>query len=342
MRPSNDAFLCSARWWKSCGQGIQCLLCPRHCILNDGERGFCFVRQNIQGTLKTLYGVTSGLAVDPIEKKPLFHFLPGSQILSFGTIGCNLGCSFCQNWRISNPCDNSQIACYAQPQEICAAAKKEKCSSVAFTYNEPIISAEYVIDVAQECQKKGIKTVAVTAGYICAGAREEFFRSMDAANVDLKGFSSEFYQKFCAAALEPILETLVYIKQKTRTWLELTNLLLPGQNDSLSEIEAMCRWIVRHLGVDVPLHFSAFHPDHKFLDSEPTPEDVLLKARDVALRCGMHYVYTGNIADIESTKTFCYHCGKVLIERKGHAVGKVNIKNGCCVFCQTRCQGYFT
>ena len=310
--------------------------------MRDGQRGFCFIRQNIKGDLRTSYGLVSALAVDPIEKKPLYHFYPGTRALSLGTVGCNLGCGFCQNWDISKPVDLSLLSKQVSPQAIAQAAKETGCKSVAFTYNEPIISAEYVIDAARECRKQGIKTVAVTAGYIHSMAREEFFSSMDAANVDLKSFSNLFYQKLCLAKLEPVLDTLSYLKQKKNFCLEITNLMIPGKNDSDDEIHRMCVWIVEHLGVDVPLHFSAFHPDYKMTQCEQTLPQTVKKARDIALSEGLRYVYTGNIFDVEGSTTFCYTCKKALVERQGYNIIKNNLTKGSsCPFCQAQCSGQF-
>jgi len=330
-----------ARWWTRSKGRIQCVLCPRQCVLKDGERGFCFVRRNVNGALRTFNGVFSSIAVDPIEKKPLYHFFPGSKTLSLGTIGCNLGCVFCQNWFISRP-DNEGLLRYTMtPQEICACAAKEQCLSVAFTYNEPIVTAEQVIDIAKVCHENDIRTIAVTAGYIQAEARKEFFQHIDAVNIDLKSFSRSFYQKVCHASLAPVLDMILYLKDKTKTWMEITNLLISGHNDSDEEIEAMSRWIVKNLGVHVPLHFSALHPDYHLLTAKETSKCVLLRARDIALRAGMRYVYTGNVIDLEGTRTFCCNCGKVLIERNGYNIKAANILEHRCRFCKTICLGHF-
>lgn len=338
---AREITLSSARWWQRKTNGVQCNLCPRGCFLRDTERGSCFIRQNIAGELKTPYGAIGGLAIDPIEKKPLYHFLPGSRVLSLGAIGCNLDCQFCQNWHLSKPVDLHYLVDFLEPSQAALMAKKESCPSVAFTYNDPVISAEYVVDASQSCRELGIKTVAVTAGYISEAAREDFFRNIDAANIDLKAFSNDFYEKFCHARLQPILDTLVYVKQRTAVWLEITNLLIPGQNDSDTEITQMSRWIIENLGVDVPVHFSAFHPDYRFYDAEITPKETLLRARDIAIRCGIRYVYTGNVSDVESSHTFCYNCKKVLVARNGYKVAGVNLKGSRCALCQAQCAGYF-
>ncbi len=341
MTEANHSSFYPARWWTRSNEQVQCDLCPRQCVIENGERGFCFVRRNVNGALLTFNGAFSSIAVDPIEKKPLYHFLPGSKTLSLGTIGCNLGCVFCQNWFISRPDNDGLLRYRMTPEEICGCAVKERCLSVAFTYNEPIIAAEQVIEVAKVCRENNLGTVAVTAGYIQAEARKDFFQYIDAVNIDLKSFSRSFYQKVCHANLAPVLDTILYLKHKTKIWVEITNLLISGYNDSSEEIEAMSQWIVKNLGVDVPLHFSAFHPDHHLLSAEATPKRVLLRARDIALRAGMRYVYTGNVVDMESTQTFCYICGKVLIERNGYDVKTVNIIDDHCGFCKTICPGHF-
>ena len=290
-----------ARWWHALPDGrIQCDLCPRDCKLHEGQRGLCFVRKMEGGQMVlTTYGRSSGFCVDPIEKKPLNHFYPGSSVFSFGTAGCNLACKFCQNWDISKSRETDTMVDQAMPDEIAAAAEQSGCKSVAFTYNDPVIFAEYAMDVADACHARGLKTVAVTAGYIHDAPRREFYSKMDAANVDLKAFTDDFYVKLTGAHLQPVLDTLVYLKRETDVWLEITTLLIPGQNDSDAELSAMSQWILRELGPDVPLHFSAFHPDWKMQDVPPTPAATLTRARDIALKAGLHYVYTGNVHDTD-------------------------------------------
>lgn len=332
-----------ARWQKKVDANrVSCFLCPRQCLLAPDQRGFCFIRQNVSGVLRTSYGLTSGSAIDPIEKKPLHHFLPGTKTFSFGTIGCNLGCVFCQNWHISKPSDHFQLNERISPKQVVDLAKEARCDSIAFTYNEPIISAEYVIDVAHEAHRQGIKTIAVTAGYIHEFAREEFFSCMDAVNIDLKSFSSDFYKDLCLADLDAILDTLIFLKQKTDLWFEITNLIIPGANDSDDEIGRMCQWIVDHLGTDVPLHFSAFHPDYKMTKCIPTSPVSLKNARSIAQKSGIRYVYTGNIFDVEGATTFCYTCKKTLIERHGYTITKNYLSKGPqCPFCHSLCPGRF-
>ncbi|MBI5150200.1 MAG: AmmeMemoRadiSam system radical SAM enzyme [Candidatus Omnitrophica bacterium] len=332
------------RYWKKLEDGrILCELCPRYCHLAEGQRGFCFVRQNVGGQMiLTTYGRSSGFCIDPVEKKPLNHFYPGSSILSFGTAGCNLGCKFCQNWDISKSREFDRLTDQASPEKIARAAKALKCKSVAFTYNDPVIFAEYAIDIAKECHKLGVKTVAVTAGYMTDKSRPEFYKYMDAANVDLKGFTEEFYRDITLGALQPVLDTLVYLKRETNVWFEITTLLIPGLNDSDQEIHAMSEWIAREIGVDVPLHFTAFHPDFRMLDKPNTPPATLKRARKIALSKGLRYVYTGNVHDPEGSNTYCHSCGKLLIERDWYQLGAYNLKNkNQCAHCGAVCQGHF-
>lgn len=318
------------------------MICPRHCKLSEGQRGFCFVRACRNGKIVlTTYGRSSGFCVDPIEKKPLFHFLPGTPVLSFGTAGCNLGCKFCQNWDISRSRETETLADAASPDAIAKTAKKLGCRSVAFTYNEPHIFHEYAIDTAKACRKLGIKTVAVTAGYVCAEPRKEFYEWMDAANVDLKGFTEAFYKKYTDSSLAPVLETLVYLKKETPVWLELTTLLIPGLNDHPEEIETLTAWVVKNLGPSVPLHFTAFHPAYRMTDIPPTPLATLRKAREIALAAGIRYCYTGNVEDPESEKTLCHSCGKTLIGREGYELTEWNLKEGKCNSCNATCAGVF-
>jgi len=321
---------------------LQCHLCPRCCTLRRGQRGFCFVRQNISGQIVlTTYGHSSGFCLDPVEKKPLNHFLPGTATLSFGTAGCNLGCKFCQNWDISKSKAFDRLTEEASPQDIAQAAHRLNVKSIAFTYNDPVIFAEYAIDTAIECHKLGVKTIAVTAGYITPQARGEFYAHMDAANVDLKGFSEDFYRKIILGHLQPVLDTLVYLKKETKVWFEITNLIIPGLNDKKSEIEDMCQWIADYLGVDVPLHFTAFHPDYKMMDYPPTPLETLQKARDIARSKGLHYVYTGNVHDMTNASTWCPSCKKLLIQRDWFVLGEYNLKGNHCGFCGYRIAGVF-
>ncbi|MBV8512217.1 MAG: AmmeMemoRadiSam system radical SAM enzyme [Xanthobacteraceae bacterium] len=332
------------RYWQTLEDGrVQCDICPRHCRLGEGQRGLCFVRarEHDQIVLKT-YGRSSGFCVDPIEKKPLNHFLPGTPVLSFGTAGCNLTCKFCQNWDISKSREIDTLADSASPQALARAAQQTECRSVAFTYNDPVIFFEYAIDVAQACHAVGVKTVAVTAGYISPQPRVEFFRHMDAANVDLKGFSEEFYHRLCTASLAAVLDTLSYIKQETDCWLEITTLLIPGENDSEQELHALSQWIFDQLGPDVPLHFTAFHPDYKMRDKSHTPHATLIKAHEIARTTGLSHVYVGNVRDPVRGSTYCAKCGERLIGRDGYVITDYKLDaGGGCRNCGTRLGGVF-
>ncbi len=331
-------------YWHTLPDGkVQCDLCPRECQLKEGQRGLCFVRKVEAGAVVlTSYGRSSGFVIDPIEKKPLNHFLPGSPILSFGTAGCNLTCKFCQNWDLSKARQMDRMQDRATPEMIARAARETGCRSVAYTYNDPVIFLEYAVDVARACRAEGIRSVAVTAGYIQGQAREDFFSEMDGANIDLKGFSEDFYHKLCSGHLQPVLDTLIYLKRQTAVWFELTTLLIPGQNDSEAELDAMTCWIIDELGPDVPLHFSAFHPDYKMSDLPPTSITTLQRAREIALRNGLHYVYTGNVHDKEGGSTWCHHCGTRLIGRDWYQLSEWNLSGqGVCNNCGTRCVGVF-
>lgn len=324
------------------GNKTQCTICPRNCKLSQGQSGFCQIRKNINGDIVlTSYGYNTGLSIDPIEKKPLYHFYPGSNVLSFGTLGCNMGCQFCQNWHISKSKGDPTKLNQASPQRIVDLALELGCKSVAFTYNDPVIFFEYAIDTAKLCRDSGIKTVAVTAGYINPEPRKEFFAYMDATNIDLKAFSEKFYQKNCLAHLDEILDTIKYVKKETNTWLELTTLLIEGENDSDEELKAECEWIVKELGVDVPLHFSAFHPDYKMMDKPPTSFATLLRAYNIAKEAGIKYVYTGNIPDARTSTTFCHNCSKPIIVRNGYSLVEYNLQKGHCKFCGAKCSGVF-
>ncbi len=332
------------RYWHALDDGrVQCDICPRYCKLHEGQRGLCFVRGCQDGSVVlTTYGRSSGFCIDPIEKKPLDHFLPGTPVLSFGTAGCNLTCKFCQNWDISKSREFDKLQDLASPEKIADAALKTGCKSVAVTYNDPTIFLEYAVDVAQACHDRDIKTVAVTAGYICEEPREEFFNHMDAANVDLKAFTEDFYQRLCSSSLAVVLETLKYLKHETDVWFEITTLLIPGENDSESELEELTQWVVENLGVDVPLHFSAFHPDWKMLDIPATPFQTLKMARRIALKNGIRYAYTGNVHDFEGESTYCHSCGEILIGRDWYKLSTWNLSGeGHCLKCGENCAGVY-
>ncbi len=341
MKPETSV---PTQYWHRLDNGkVQCDLCPRFCQLNEGQRGLCFVRGREQGEIRLFsYGRSSGFCIDPIEKKPLNHFLPGTPVLSFGTAGCNLACKFCQNWDISRSRETDRLCDQASPSDLAAAAAQHGCRSIAFTYNDPVIFHEYAIDIARACHEQSIRSVAVTAGYVCPEPRKEFYAVMDAANLDLKAFSERFYEKICGGQLQPVLDTLEYIYHETSTWLEITTLLIPGENDSDSELEALSHWICTHLGADVPLHFTAFHPDWKMLDYPATPIETLRRARQIALEQGLHFVYTGNLPDPEGNTTWCPQCASAVICRDGYRITEWNLTaDGCCIQCQYRIPGVF-
>jgi pyruvate formate lyase activating enzyme len=332
------------KYWELLADGrVQCNVCPRECKLNEGQRGLCFVRacRDKEITLTT-YGRSSGFCIDPIEKKPLNHFLPGTPVLSFGTAGCNLTCKFCQNYDISKSREMDKLADQASPEKIAIMAEELGCKSVAFTYNDPTIFLEYAIDVAQACRNRNIKTVAVTAGYISPDPRVEFFKYIDAVNIDLKSFTERFYKEVCSAQLSNVLETLEYLKHETEVWFEITTLLIPGENDTEREINEECEWIIENLGPDIPLHFSAFHPEWKMLDKSNTPPSTLIKARKIAQEHGLRYVYLGNIHDFSGSSTYCRRCGELLIGRNWYELSAWNLMpGGECQKCDTKCAGIF-
>jgi len=332
------------RYWRMLEDGrVQCDVCPRLCKLHEGQRGLCFVRaRQDDAIVLTTYGRSSGFCIDPIEKKPLSHFLPGTPILSFGTAGCNLTCKFCQNWDISKSREFDKLQAKATPEMIAEAAVRTGCRSVAYTYNDPVIFLEYAVDVAKACHARGLKNVAVTAGYICDEARREFFSHMDAANVDLKAFTEDFYKRLCTSELAAVLETLEYLVHQTDVWVEITDLLIPGENDSDAELDAMTKWVVGHLGPDVPMHFSAFHPDWKMMDKPRTPPETLTRARRIALANGVRYAYVGNVHDPEADSTYCGGCGKMVIGRDWYELSTWHLTDdGKCQSCAAACAGVF-
>ncbi len=332
------------QFWHSLPDGrVQCDVCPRACRMREGQQGFCFVRGARGGAVVLeSYGRSSGFCIDPIEKKPLNHFLPGTPVLSFGTAGCNLACRYCQNWDMSKSREQDTLAAAATPEAIAQRASEFGCRSVAYTYNDPVIFLEYAVDTALACRAQGVRNVAVTAGYVSPGAREAFFAPMDAANVDLKAFTEDFYHRVCGGHLEPVKETLLYLRQETQVWLELTTLLIPGYNDGADEIDAMTRWVVDELGPEVPMHFSAFHPDWKLRDVPPTPAATLARARAIARRNGVRYAYTGNVHDADGGSTWCHRCGSLLIERDWYQLGRWGLDaQGRCAACGTPCAGVF-
>jgi pyruvate formate lyase activating enzyme len=331
-------------YWHTLSDGrIQCDVCPRACKMHEGQRGLCFVRGVEQGAVKLYtYGRSSGFCIDPIEKKPLNHFLPGTSVLSFGTAGCNLACKFCQNWDMSKSREMDILAASASPLALAEAAKQTGCASIAFTYNDPVVFMEYAMDVADACRESGIKSVAVTAGYMCAESRAEFYRHMDAANVDLKAFTERFYRKICGSELAPVLETLQYLKHETKVWFEITTLLIPEENDSDAELDLMTQWVADKLGLDVPLHFTAFHPDWKMTDKCRTPASTLERARSIAMRNGLKFVYTGNVHDSKGGSTYCPECKARVIERDWYEIGEWHLNDrGECLSCGAQLPGVF-
>ncbi len=332
------------KYWHALPDGrVQCDVCPRACKLRDGQRGLCFVRaREGDGVVLTTYGRSSGYCVDPIEKKPLNHFLPGSSVLSFGTAGCNLACRFCQNWDISKSKEMDTLADAASPEAIARAAEELGARSVAFTYNDPVIFMEYAMDVADACHERGIAAVAVTAGYVCPEPRREFYAHLDAANIDLKAFTEDFYVHTCGGHLADVLDTLEYVVHETDVWVEITNLLIPGRNDSDGELDEMTRWVVEHLGPDVPLHFTAFHPDFKMTDLGPTPPSSLTRAREIALANGVHHAYTGNTHDPAGASTYCSACGSRIVARDWYVIGDYRVTDdGHCGECGATVPGRF-
>ena len=331
-----------ALWWHNEKQGkILCTLCPRFCRIGDGQAGFCYIRQNAGGKLYSLgYGTSTGFAVDPIEKKPLNHFLPGTKIFSFGTAGCNLGCRFCQNWSISKAKLDEAQSLNVSPGQVVQLATRRKCPSIAFTYNDPVIWGEFVIDISHEAREQGLKSVMVTAGYVTPEARAEVFRYIDAANVDLKAFTERFYHKITFSHLDPVLDTLKWLKHETDIWFEITNLMIPGENDDPDETKRLCEWVLENLGESVPLHFTAFHPDFKMTDRPRTPPATLKRARALALSQGVKYCYVGNIFDDEGQTTYCPSCQRALIRRSWHDLLEYNLSDGRCS-CGEKIPGYF-
>jgi len=332
-----------AKWWETTKNNkILCTLCPRYCTIGEGQNGFCYVRKNIDGQLWSLaYSRPTGFAIDPIEKKPLNHFLPGSSILSFGTAGCNLGCKFCQNWTTTKSKIDDINSVFASPEDVVAIAKKQKTPSIAFTYNDPVIFGEFVIDVSKLAREENIRSVMVTAGYVDKNARKEIFKHIDAANVDLKAFSEMFYHKLTLSHLNDVLDTLVWLKNETGVWFEITTLLIPGENDSEEEIKKMCDWILKNLGDSVPLHFTAFHPSFRMNSIPATPASTLKESRNIALDAGIKYCYTGNITDVRGQTTFCPSCKREVIVRDWHSVKNNKLLENKCSFCNTEISGVF-
>jgi pyruvate formate lyase activating enzyme len=333
-----------ANWWKVQQNGkILCTLCPRYCTIGNGQKGFCYIRENIDNKLYSIgYGRPTGFAIDPIEKKPLSHFLPGTDVLSFGTAGCNLGCKFCQNWTTSKSKIDDVNSLNATPEQVVLLAKKYHTPSIAYTYNDPTIFGEYVIDISKIAREENIKSVMVTAGYIDKETRKDVYKYIDAANVDLKAFTETFYHKLTFSHLNDILDTLVWLKNETEIWFEITTLLIPDENDSSEEIKKMCDWILSNLGDKIPLHFTAFHPDFKMRDKSKTPFSTLDMARKIALKSGIKYCYTGNVHNVEGQTTYCPNCNEPVIIRDWHSVLEIKMKNEKCNNCGQKIAGVFT
>ncbi len=339
-----DANTVPTKYWHRLDDGrIQCDVCPRACKMRDGQRGVCFVRSREDDqVVLTTYGRSSGFCVDPIEKKPLNHFLPGSSVLSFGTAGCNLACRFCQNWEISKSKQIDTLATEATPTQIAERAVELGCRSVAFTYNDPVIFFEYAIDIADACHERGVNAVAVSGGYMCAEPRAEFYDHIDAANIDLKGFTEDFYKHRCGGRLSTVLETIEYLHNETDVWVELSTLLIPGENDSDAELDEMTKWVVSHIGSSAPMHFSAFHPDFKMRDVPATPPETLTRARKIAIDNGVEFAYTGNVNDPAGDSTSCRSCGSLIIERDWYRIDAYRLTDdGRCPECGERCPGRF-
>lgn len=332
-----------ALWWEMLeNKKVICTLCPRYCEIGDGQPGFCYIRKNIGGRLYSFgYGRPTGFGLDPIEKKPLNHFLPGTKILSFGTAGCNLGCKFCQNWSISKAQIDDLNSLIASPEDVIELAKKYCTPSIAFTYNDPTIFGEYVIDISKIAREEGIKSVMVTAGYIDETARMDIYRFIDAANVDLKAFTENFYYKLTSSHLKNVLETISWLKNETNVWIELTTLLIPDENDSDEEIKNQCEWIIQNIGDQVPLHFTAFHPDFKMINKNPTSHSTLVRAKQIAIAAGIKFCYVGNVHDSVNQSTYCPDCGCLLIKRDWHRTEIINLNNNNCKNCGTIISGVF-
>ncbi len=332
-----------AKWWQPADNGkLLCTLCPRYCTIGEGQKGFCYIRENIDGKLYSIgYGKPTGFSIDPIEKKPLSHFLPGTNVLSFGTAGCNLGCKFCQNWTMSKSKIDDINSVSASPEDVVNLAIKHKVPSIAFTYNDPTIFGEYVIDISKIAAEENIKSVMVTAGYIDKEARKDVYKYINAANVDLKAFSESFYHKLTFSHLDDVLDTLIWLKKETDIWTEITTLLIPGENDWPEEIKQMCDWILENLGDNIPLHFTAFHPDFKMRNYQRTPASTLISARSIAIQTGIKYCYVGNIHNTEGQTTYCPNCGEVLISRDWHSVYSNNLVDGKCFKCEKNIAGVF-
>jgi len=324
------------------GGEVQCELCPKRCRVSKGKRGFCRVRENRDGKYYSLvYGNPCAVHLDPIEKKPFFHVLPATTSFSLATVGCNFECKFCQNWEISQAFPEDVYNYDVPPEMMVKKAKEVEARSVAYTYVEPTIFYEYMVDVCHLVKKEGLLNVCHSNGFINPEPLRNLCKVMDAANVDLKGFTEAFYRDICSGELAPVLETLKTLK-KEKVHVEITNLLIPTQNDEMSGIEKMCLWVKKELGSDTPIHFSRFYPLYKLRSLPPTPVSTLEKARSVALSAGLEYVYVGNVPGHEGEHTYCPKCKKMVIQRSGYMVGEINLKGGKCKYCGKPIPGIWT
>lgn len=331
--PAKEAHIRQAQWWRTVCAGVQCTLCPFYCFLPEGMRGICRVRMNMGGQLVTLvYGQPVSVHVDPIEKKPVYHMLPGSEIFSISTVGCNLRCHFCQNWEISQAYPEQAKGTLLGPQEVVAEAIRSGCKSIAYTYGEPVVFYEYVLDTAKLAKKKGLRNVLVSGGYITPEPLRELARFFDVIKIDLKGFNEKFYRQVVGGELRFVLNTLLELK-KTGVLTEVVNLVVPALNDNMNEIKRMCEWIYTNLGPDTPLFFSRFMPQYKLTNLPPTPIETLEEARETALKTGLHYVYLGNMPGHPGENTYCPQCKRIIIQRRGYAVLDYHLRGTQCAFC---------
>lgn len=333
-------YVREARYYKKLAEGkVQCTLCPYTCTVGPGQRGFCGVRENKNGSYKTLvYGRLCTINLDPIEKKPLFHFLPGTTAVSVATAGCNLRCKFCQNWNISQVKPEEISFNYVSPEELVRLTQSRQSPSIAFTYNEPTIYTEYILDTAQIAKSKGVHTVMISAGFIQKQPLDDICKVLSAIKIDFKAFSEQFYSEVVSGLMKPVLDTMIRIKEQN-VWLEIVNLVIPTQNDDRTSLKGMSRWIVNNLGKDVPVHFTRFHPEYRMKNLPPTPVGTLEAAYDIAREAGIHYVYIGNVPQNPKENTYCHHCGRKIIERMGYFISSNEIIGGKCRWCKATIPG---
>lgn len=336
----NTAQLVEARYYEKLpNRKIKCLLCPRTCVIDDLERGYCGVRENRDGVYYTLvYGKPCTLHVDPIEKKPLFHFLPGSEALSIATAGCNVFCKFCQNWEISQSRPEQLPSLDFPPAKLVALTHEKKCPVIAFTYNEPVVFTEYMYDIAEKARGIGVHTAMISNGYIQTKPLKDLCRVLSAVKIDLKAFSERFYKELVSGQLQPVLDSLILLKQE-KIWLEIVYLVIPGQNDDPNELSSLCKWIYKELGSGVPLHFTRFYPQYRLTNVPATPLQTLHKARKIAQDAGLQFVYSGNVPGDPGENTYCSQCSELLIKRMGYAIVENKIMSGQCPKCHTPIPG---